>query len=139
MDCGFEQPTWPVPAVKVFAFFGDVGPCGGGTMLLAGSHRLVDRYRATFAEPPAAGKVNWQPLLRRHPPLGDLLRGATAPDLGRSMVGARHHIDGVPIDVVELTGAPGDVVITHLHVIHTASPNTGDTPRQMIGKTLMAA
>ena len=55
------------------------------------------------------------------------------------MVGARHHIDGVPIDVVELTGAPGDVVITHLHVFHTASPNTSDTPRQMLGKTLLAA
>jgi Phytanoyl-CoA dioxygenase (PhyH) len=45
MDCGFERPTWPVFAVKVFAFLGDVGPCGGGTMLLPGSHRLVDRYR----------------------------------------------------------------------------------------------
>lgn len=139
MDCGFERPTWPVFAVKLFAFFGTVEPCGGGTMLLPGSHRLVDRYRSTFDEPPAGGKANWQPFLRRHPPLGDLLNGATRPDRGRSIVGERHEIEGVPVDVVELTGSPGDVVLTHLHVFHTGSPNTSDTPRQMLGKTVLAA
>ena len=43
MDCGFEQATWPAPAVKLFGFAGAVGPGGGGTMVLAGTHRLVDR------------------------------------------------------------------------------------------------
>jgi hypothetical protein len=44
MDCGFEEPTWPVSGVKLFAFFDDVDPEGGGTLLLSGSHRLVERY-----------------------------------------------------------------------------------------------
>jgi hypothetical protein len=139
MDCGFERPTWPTHAVKLFAFFGHVVPCGGGTMLLAGSHRLVDLYRSTFEVPPAGGRANWHRFLRRYPPLGDLLRGATRPDLGRSMVGERHGVEGIPIDVVELTGRPGDVVITHLHVFHCASPNTSETPRQMLGKAVLAA
>ena len=107
MDCGFERPTWPVFAVKLFAFIGEVGPCGGGTMLLPGSHRLVHRYRSTFEAPPAAGKANWHPFLRRHSPLGDLLSGAAMSDRGRSMVGQRYDIDGVPVDVVELTGEAG--------------------------------
>jgi hypothetical protein len=139
MDCGFERPTWPVFAVKLFAFFGDVAPQGGGTMLLPGTHRLVDRYRSATDDPPGGGKQNWQPFLRRHPPLGDLLTGATRPDLGRSLVGTTHEIDGVPVDVAELTGAPGDVVVTHLHVFHSASPNTNGTPRQMLGKPVFAA
>jgi ectoine hydroxylase-related dioxygenase (phytanoyl-CoA dioxygenase family) len=139
MDCGFERPTWPTHTVKLFAFFGDVGPCGGGTMLLAGSHRLVDLYRSGFEVPPGAGSANWHRFLRRYPPLGDLLRGATLPDLGRSMVGERYDIEGIPIEVVELTGRPGDVVVTHLHVFHCASPNTSDTPRQMLGKAVAAA
>lgn len=37
MDCGFEQPTWPPFAVKLFGFFDRVEPEGGGTLLLAGS------------------------------------------------------------------------------------------------------
>jgi hypothetical protein len=139
MDCGFERPTWPVFAVKLFGFFGDVGPCGGGTMLLPGSHRLVDRHRSTFETPPSAGKANWHPFLRRYPPLGDLLAGATRSDLGRSMVGERYEIEGVPVDVVELTGAPGDVVVTHIHVFHSGSPNTTDSPRCMLGKGVLAS
>jgi hypothetical protein len=139
MDCGFEQPTWPVPAVKLFSFFGDVGPYGGGTMLLAGCHRLVDLYRSTFDVPPAAGNSNWHSFLRRYPPLGNLLKGATLPDLGRPMVGERFQIEGIPIEVVELTGRPGDVVITHLHVFHCTSPNASNAPRQMLGKAVVAA
>lgn len=139
IDCGFEEPTWPVCSVKMFGFFGDVGPCGGGTMLLPGSHRLVDRYRSTFEEPPGPGKVNWQRFLRHHPPLGELLSGSGRTDLGRSMVGDRYDIADVPVEVVELTGAPGDVVITHLHVFHAASPNTSGVPRQMFGKVIAVA
>jgi ectoine hydroxylase-related dioxygenase (phytanoyl-CoA dioxygenase family) len=55
------------------------------------------------------------------------------------MVGERYDIEGIPIEVVELTGRPGDVVVTHLHVFHCASPNTSDTPRQMLGKAVAAA
>ena len=68
-----------------------------------------------------------------------LLRGPSLPDLGRSLIGERYEIDGIPVDVVELTGAPGDVVITHLHVFHCASTNTSDQPRQMLGKAVLAA
>jgi ectoine hydroxylase-related dioxygenase (phytanoyl-CoA dioxygenase family) len=108
-------------------------------MLLPGSHRVVESYRATFETPPGGGKQNWHPFLRRHPPLGDLLRGAAQPEGGRAMVGARYDIDGVPVDVVELTGSPGDVVLTHLHVFHSVAPNTTTTPRRMLGKAVLAA
>src|SRR5215469_15373868 len=54
MDCGFEQPTWPVRSVKLFAFIGQVGPRGGGTLLLPGTHRLVDHYREALPAPVGA-------------------------------------------------------------------------------------
>lgn len=127
MDTSLEEATWPVPAVKLFAFFGEVGPCGGGTMLLPGSHRLIDQYRSTLAAPTGGDKETWQAFLRRHPPLGQLLQGAGMPDHGRSIVGNRYEVDDVPIDVIELTGHPGDVVITHLHVF-TPSARTPPPP-----------
>ena len=138
MDAGFERPTWPVFAVKLFALFGDVVPvaaapccCRGRTGSSTGTGPGSSSRRG--------GEGQLAPFLRRHPPLGDLLTGAARADLGRSIVGERYEVDGVPIDVVELTGAPGDVVITHIHVFHSVSPNTGDTPRQMLGKGVLAA
>ena len=134
MDCGFEHPTWPVQSVKLFAFMGNVGPQGGGTMLLPGTHQLVDRYRAALPAPTGAGKENWDAFMRHHPWLARLLDGAGLPDHGRPLVGVAGEIDGVPVQVVELTGSPGDVVITHQHVFHARSPNTSTAPRLMLGK-----
>jgi hypothetical protein len=136
MDCGFEEATWPVRWVKLFAFFGEVGPEGGGTMLLPGTHRLVDRYREGLPAPVGAGKENWLPFMRQYPWLARLLKGAGLPDHGRPLVGEAGEIDGVPVQVVELTGSPGDVVVTHQHVFHSRSPNTGPVPRLMLGKEI---
>jgi ectoine hydroxylase-related dioxygenase (phytanoyl-CoA dioxygenase family) len=138
MDCGFEQPTWPVFAVKLFAFFGEVGPEGGGTMLLPGTHRLVERYRTRIPEGTGGGKQHWRAFMQHDPWLAQLLDGAERPDLGRSLVGQSREVDGVPVEIVELTGRPGDIVLAHLHVFHTASPNTAEHPRQMLGKAIAA-
>jgi hypothetical protein len=139
MDCGFEQATWPVRSVKLFAFAGEVGPHGGGTMLLPGTHRLVARYRESLPGPAGAGKQNWRPFMRHYPWLARLLNGASLPDHGQPLVGTVGEIDGVPVQVIELTGSPGDVVITHQHVFHARSPNTATVPRLMLGKEIHKA
>jgi hypothetical protein len=108
MDCGFEQATWPVRSVKLFAFFGEVGPRGGGTMLLPGTHRLVDCYREGLPALAGAGKQNWRPFMRHHPWLARLLDGADLPDHGRPLVGTAGEIDGVPVQV-GADGADADV------------------------------
>jgi hypothetical protein len=137
MDCGFDHATWPAPAVKLFGFAGEVGPAGGGTMVLAGTHRLVDRYRQALPAPVGAGKENWLAFMRHHPWLARLLDGADRPDHARP--GDAAEIDGVPVEVMELTGSPGDVVLTHLHVFHARSPATGAAGRLMLGKEIRRA
>lgn len=139
IDCGFERPSWPVHGVKLFAFFGEVGPKGGGTMVLPGSHRVVDEYRCGLPPGTGAGMANWHRLLRQYPFLAQLLNGHQMPDGGRSLVGQVGDVNGIPVEVHELTGQPGDVVITHLHVYHAASPNVSAVPRQMLGKAIYRA
>jgi hypothetical protein len=138
MDAGFETPSWPVPAVKIFAFFDDVGPEGGGTLLLPGSHRVVDRYRSRLPPGTGAGAQNWGPFMRHDPLLAELTRADRRLDHGRGLVGTTGDVDGIEVDVVELTGAPGDVVITHLHVFHAMAPNVSQRPRQMLGRAIRA-
>jgi hypothetical protein len=43
-DYGFERRMDPLPALRVFAIFGDVACQGGGTLLVAGSHRMVELF-----------------------------------------------------------------------------------------------
>lgn len=40
-------------------------------------------------------------------------------------------IDGVAVRVVELTGAPGDMVFCHPTIVHAVAPNCGAQPRFM--------
>jgi hypothetical protein len=139
MDCGFERPTWPAFAVKLFAFVDDVAPEGGGTLLLSGSHRLVERYATTLPAGTGGNTVTWGRFMRQDPWLHDVYRGGRAGEPRRARVGVAHDVGGIPVEVVELTGRPGDVVVTHLHVFHCGAPAVGDRPRQMLGKAVMAA
>ena len=47
------------------------------------------------------------------------------------MLGAAHTLGDVPIEVVELTGEAGDVIVGHPLLPHTPAPNCGDRPRFM--------
>jgi ectoine hydroxylase-related dioxygenase (phytanoyl-CoA dioxygenase family) len=139
MDCGFEQPTWPVFAVRLFSFFDDVEAEGGGTLLLSGSHRLVERYTKTLPPGTGGNGVTWGRFMKQDPWLNQLRRGGTAAEPGRHLLDTIHHVEGIPLRAIELTGQPGDMVITHLHVFHTAAPNVSDRPRQMLGAGIGAA
>ena len=41
-------------------------------------------------------------------------------------------VSGIPVQAVEFTGDPGDVIFMHPWIIHAASPNRGDRPRIVI-------
>src|SRR5437764_4220946 len=47
-DYPFTLPAHPLPAVKMFAFFGEVDRHGGGTLVIARSHRVVARFVASL-------------------------------------------------------------------------------------------
>ncbi len=47
-----------------------------------------------------------------------------------------HDAGGIPVAIAELTGQPGDVVLTHPWVLHSWSYNTASYPRMMMTKNL---
>jgi len=108
------------PGVQVFTFLDAVGPGGGGTLVIAGSHRLLNdgRFHKT-------GKV--MKALRREAFFADLCSGAL--DGGEGLPGGA--VGDVPLQVVELTGAPGDAWLMDLRLLHTGAPNASDRPRMM--------
>ncbi len=45
-------------------------------------------------------------------------------------------VDGMPVQVVELTATAGDVILIHPLVLHTRPTNAGSQPRFLLNKDL---
>nr|AHE14692.1 DAK2 domain protein [uncultured bacterium] len=116
-------PEHELPGVTVFMFLVPVAAAGGGTVVLEGSHRLVNRHIATTG--------TWRPadvraaLADSYPWLREVWGGQRHP--GEDAV-----LGEVRTAVCELTGEPGDVVLMHPRTLHAAAPNTGRSPRMML-------
>jgi hypothetical protein len=108
------------PGVQLFAVLDRLEPGGGGTLVVAGSHRLLNDGR--FIRSRDVGR-----LLRREAFFRDLL-GGQAPPGGRLPNGASEEVE---LEVVELTGAPGDVWLLDMRVLHSGAPNASGRPRIM--------
>ena len=119
-------------AVKWLGYHEPVRPQAGGTVVLAGSHRLVaawqdrtpssDRGRSPDVRDAIFALDPWFRVLisDEHSPQRDqaLTTGAC--------------VDGVDVRVVELHGEAGDVVLMHRHLLHAAAPNSGGAARVMV-------
>lgn len=132
--CGAARP---LPGLKVLAFLAPVEAGGGGTLVLAGSHQLVERSTSPDA-PPRPGRAVRTALLASHPWLAELASATGGTErTERLLRGAV--IDGVEAHVAELTGSPGDVVLLHPWMLHAAAPNCGSAPRMMVGENVQTA
>ena len=130
-DAAYTDPLQPLLGVMVFSFLNRVEHRGGGTLVVAGSHRLVARFvadRPNVAEESSA--VTRKAFYQSHPWFDDLLAAGEDPDCYERLT-AEADIDGLPARVVELTGDAGDIVIAHPLLAHCVSPNCARHPRFM--------
>lgn len=119
--------------VFAFAFIGEVAPSGGGTSILAGSHRLLQLWEEqmkALRSTDAAAHRNW--FQRAHPWLAVLNGHALSPtDRRAAFMDEGAEIEGIRLRAVELTGEPGDMVLCHPTIVHCVSPNCATWPRMM--------
>lgn len=119
-------------AVRVLAFLAPVEAGCGGTLVLTGSHILVARLAASGVLASGKSPEVRTALMRAHPWLRDLFSGDGKGDRVQRFMVDGTVIDGVPLRVVELTGAPGDAFLMHPWQFHAPSPNCGAVPRLMV-------
>jgi hypothetical protein len=123
-------PAHDLPGVTVFAFLTAVRARGGGTVLIPGSHHLVNRHIASTGE--------WRPadvksaLAARHRWLRDLWSHDDKPGRVARCLDEGTIIDGARFRVRELTGDPGDAILMHPRTLHAAAPNAAAEPRMML-------
>ena len=117
------------PGVQLFGCIDAVVPGGGGTVVVAGSHRLAN------AEGRFLRASDLTQILRREPFFRELMAGRG----GEDGVLPKARIGNVPVEVVECTGSPGDVWLIDLRILHTGAPNAADRPRMMFTHRFMRA
>jgi hypothetical protein len=113
------------PGVQTFILLESVVERGGGTAIIGGSHKLLNDGRTI--RPKHLGAL----LIQQHGFFRQLFgkqplyfeSGAALP---------RAQIDGVDVQVMELTGQAGDVWFMDLRVLHATTPNASDRPRIMV-------
>lgn len=110
-----------LPGIQVFVFIDEVGPRGGGTVAVAGSHRLHSPRGgvATSAHQTLQLDSLYSQLFR--PAAGD-----------RERFLRPHSINGVAVQVVEMCGAPGDAYLMDMRTIHAPAANAARRPRMML-------
>lgn len=121
------------PGVQVFAVLEPLAAQGGATVALAGSHRLVRHLaRQTGLIGEGRSKDITRAVKRAAPSLRDLWSSDPGGDREERYVERPVDVFGIPVQAVEFTGEPGDVIFMHPWIIHAASPNRGDSPRIVI-------
>jgi len=131
-DANYLSELSPPEGVRTHALFGDVAGRGGGTLIVSGSHRLVHQYFKQHPPPPGTRGAEYRQLLQGHPYLRDLhTEGDGDERVARFMDRAEEH-GGLALQVVENTGAAGDVLLLHPLVLHVATANIGKQPRFLL-------
>ena len=116
------------PGVQMFTFLDTVATAAGGTVLVAGSHRLLNDVGVI-------GSKKVKRRLRRRAYFRELMdKTATDRDRFMSEIG---YVDDVPLRVVELTGKSGDVYFTDLRLLHSLGTNASSLPRLMVTQRLV--
>lgn len=130
-DFPYFLPPDRVIGALVFSFVGAVPPRSGGTLVVAGSPRVV---RAFLEEKPhlrkTPMKTTRKALLASDPWLRSISE-ATGATAAERVIDAAGCVRDVPVRVLELTGEPGDIVLCHPWMLHAGNPNQGDRPRFM--------
>ena len=140
LDHAYTSRIFPVDGLKVHSMFGDVAPRAGGMAIVAGSHHLVARH---FADHPPREGVKAAQLRKQLMHSNDYLR-ELGTDPGESdreariarFVDAVEVVNGVSVQVVELTARAGDVILMHPLLLHTRPTNAGTQPRFLLNKDL---
>jgi hypothetical protein len=116
------------PGVQLFAFLDVVAARGGGTLAIAGSHQLLNEGRAIRPS-------QFRRLLRAEPFFAELMAGDPAADGSphrTELLQRKGAVGNVQLQIVEMTGVPGDAWLMDLRVLHVGSPNITDRPRMML-------
>lgn len=129
LDIGSVERLSPLPVLRVFTFLEPVLPSGGGTLYVAGSHRLAMDIEHVHGRPVRSAQVR-ERLKLEHPWFAHLLTASNS-ELG-AFLDIEAQVGDHTVCLEEMTGAPGDLIIMHPAIMHGTAHNALPRPRIML-------
>jgi hypothetical protein len=123
---------------RLFLILGPLAPHGGGTVVAAGSHRLVERLADEAGETVRSGDMR-QRLAALDPWFAELMRPSDRADRVARFMDRETEVGGVKLQVEEMTGEPGDLYLMHPRALHNGAPNAAALPRLVLTQFVMPA
>ncbi|MBS0361816.1 MAG: hypothetical protein JSR98_10575 [Proteobacteria bacterium] len=121
---------------RVFLLLAPLRAQGGGTLVATGSHRIIEALTAERGARMSSAEVR-KALVRHHAWFADLMAPPrNGEDRVARFMDAPTVVDGVPLQVEEIVGEPGDVLVMHPHALHGLSANVLETPRLALTQTI---
>jgi hypothetical protein len=122
--------------VRFFTLLAKLEPGGGATVVVAGSHRVVQNLAARKGVQRMHSADARKLLIKGSPWMRELCSFDPTIDRKRRFMDSAAKVDGVEVRAVELTGEPGDVILMHPLIMHAASRNCAATPRLVLNSTV---
>ena len=124
-------------AARLFVCLARLTRGGGGTVFVAGSHRLVQKLISDSDADQIRSAEARKALIRAHPWVKSLCSPDGKTDrVGQFMNRSARLTGGVDARVVEMTGEAGDVLLTHPLLLHAAATNCTQSPRIVLSSTI---
>ena len=118
---------------RLFAILAPLAPKGGATLVATGSHRIVQTLVDGRGYEQSSGEVRKR-LKAKHRWFAGLMSSDRDRERARRFMDVPTEVDGVPLQVEEMTGAPGDVFLMHPAALHAATPNVLEAPRLVLAQ-----
>jgi ectoine hydroxylase-related dioxygenase (phytanoyl-CoA dioxygenase family) len=118
---------------RMFAILAPLAAKGGGTLVVTGSHRIVQTLVDERGFEQCSGEVRKR-LKAKHRWFRELMSSDRDRERIARFMNAPTEIDGVAVQVEEMTGEPGDLFLMHPAALHAAAPNALAAPRLVLAQ-----
>jgi len=130
-DFDYRGPSDRVFGALVFSYLCDVPAGAGATLAVAGSNRVIRRFVEGRPRTSLAPMKTVRLALMHSDRWLAALAEESAASIGFAELRGERSVAGIPVEIVELCGEAGDVVIGHPWLLHRGAPNRGERPRFM--------
>jgi hypothetical protein len=128
-----------LPGAQLFLCVDRIEPRGGATLVVAGLPRLVDAIRRRKGDGWPGRSIEVRRALRSEVPwFRELCSLRPGEDRVARFLERPTALEGGSLQVLELTGEPGDVHLMHPWMIHSLSANCGSRPRMALTARVQA-